>query len=127
MTRFLLLSDREHGRGLTWEDEVLQDFCACCSCVDEAQTRGFESLLAVGRPQTELAVVLDLLGRWRHRALLGAHENVDDHQLELICACTISRKIQGRMHMRRSKIHYYSILSRISIASTDPQLPIPSL
>ena len=76
MTRFLLLSDREHGRGLTWEDEVLQDFCACCSCVNEAQTCGFEGLLAVGRPQTELAVVLDLLGRWRHRALCSGSTRV---------------------------------------------------
>jgi hypothetical protein len=50
-----------------WEDEVLEDFGACCGCVDEAHARRLKSLLAVGRPQTQLPVVLDLLGRGRHR------------------------------------------------------------
>jgi len=55
------------GKERAWEDEVLEDFCACCRGIDETHARRLESLLAIGRPQTQLPVVLALLCRGRHR------------------------------------------------------------
>jgi len=58
------------GGGLrTGKDEIFEDFCSCCGCVDETETGAFECGLAVWGPETELAVIFDFLRGRRHPTL----------------------------------------------------------